>query len=177
MRFFFTGIALSLSVICVVGCSRQVEKTQNGEGQREPHTTQTDQKILQPDNNQTGVQNQPSAQVGCPSKDDSEHAAMQKDKGSWAKVGIYCSIFCMLTGSVYGLLYNTGCPSTPIGMGVMVFTCVLSWYLLGFLLWAIVRKRFVKLALTLFLTGFLASEVAIGLVINFASVAYPTIHK
>ena len=103
-----------------------------------------------------------------------EERVMQKnkEKGSWTKPGIFAAIFCSWAGLTYGFLYYGGCPCTPTGLATLTVVCSLSWVSVGFLLWALFQKQFLKLALTLFVAGIPVGYMTLGLVSQYASTDY-----
>lgn len=58
-------------------------------------------------------------------------ALSETPKVSSAKLGIYCTIFCLVSGLIFGTLKSSNYPVTPFGMGLVSFAWALFWCGLG----------------------------------------------
>lgn len=83
-----------------------------------------------------------------------------RPKVSSAQIGIYCSVFCLLTGLIYGNLESIHYPVNPFAKGLISFANALLW---GGAFWSLVLfKRGNKLA-PLILLGAYAVNVSVSL--------------
>jgi hypothetical protein len=54
-------------------------------------------------------------------------ALSEKPKVSSAKLGIYCTIFCLVAGIIFGSLKAMSYPANSFGMGLISFAWSLFW--------------------------------------------------
>lgn len=89
----------------------------------------------------------------------------QTPKVSSAKLGIYCTVFCLVAGLIFGTLKATDYPVNPFGMGLVSFAWTLFWC--G-LLFALLKCRAGSKRAPLVILGMYAVNILISLfVCNF----------
>jgi hypothetical protein len=92
---------------------------------------------------------------------------MQRSTGSWTKIGGICAVFCFYAGVRYVMLpeemrflYGYDCGlTTPLQTSVVAFWMALNLFSDIFVVWSIVRKRFVWQAFALLFCSFMGTWI------------------
>jgi len=84
----------------------------------------------------------------------------KKPKVSSAKIGIYCSVFCLIAGLIYGNLESIHYPVNPFAKGLISFANALFW---GGLFWSLLLFKQGKKLAPLILLGAYAVNVSVSL--------------
>ncbi|MBX9951608.1 MAG: hypothetical protein K2Y39_20730 [Candidatus Obscuribacterales bacterium] len=79
---------------------------------------------------------------------------------SSAKIGIYCSVFCLFAGLIYGNLESIHYPVNPFAKGLISFANALLW---GGVIWSLLLFKQGKKLAPLILLGAYAVNVSVSL--------------